>query len=68
MKTFFKALGTIFLALVVFRIAYGMFGPPGAIVAMVGLCGWWSLRAAGVTIGSLFPGVFKRKKRPHWPQ
>lgn len=56
-----RIIGSIVLALIVFRIAYALFGPPGALVAAVALGGWWTLRASGLSLTGIFRSLFKRE-------
>lgn len=56
-----KIIGTILLALIAFRVAYALFGPPGALVAAVALGGWWTLRASGLTVTGIVRSMFKRE-------
>lgn len=53
-----KAIGAILLALLVFRLAGGMFGPPGYLLAAVALGGWWAARSSGLTIAQLVRSIF----------
>lgn len=59
-----RIIGSVILALIVFRVAYALFGPPGALVAAVALGGWWTLRASGVSVIGVVRSLFKRGPPP----